>query len=158
MIETSKYVLLIFLLIYLILNVLGIIRLIKYYRDDRKKMRLNLILIFLIPIFWSLLVIIFTSEPKKSKRYVESIAKTVRTYALLVFLFAFIFYSSPHASLTNYTYALLMSFKNMVAMTDKSMTDINPLIDFLNIIQTTFGILIIGIFGYILGNKIRNNQ
>jgi hypothetical protein len=90
--------------------------------------------------------------------YGESIAKTVRTYVLLVLLFAFIFYASPHVSLTSYIYALLMSFKNMVAMTDKNMTDISPLIDFLNIIQTTFGILIIGIFGYILGNKIRNNQ
>ena len=90
--------------------------------------------------------------------YGESIGKTVRTYALLVFVFAFLFYASPHMSLTSYTYALLLSFKNMVAMTDKSMTEINPLIDFLNIIQTTFGILIIGIFGYILGNKIRNNQ
>lgn len=31
-----------------------------------------------------------------------------------------------------------------------------PLVDMLNLVQTTIGILLTGIFGFILGNKIRN--
>ena len=30
------------------------------------------------------------------------------------------------------------------------------LVDMLNVVQTTIGILLTGIFGFILGNKIRN--
>ena len=32
----------------------------------------------------------------------------------------------------------------------------SPLVDMLNVIQTTIGIILTGIFGFILGNKIRN--
>lgn len=34
--------------------------------------------------------------------------------------------------------------------------DVSPLVDMLNVIQTTIGIILTGIFGFILGNKIRN--
>lgn len=88
--------------------------------------------------------------------YGESIRKMIFTYILVVFAFAYIFYASYEISLPNYIYAMGVSFKNMVAMTPDEVKSISPLIDFLNVVQTTIGILLTGIFGFILGNKIRN--
>ena len=88
--------------------------------------------------------------------YGENIWRIIRTYVALVFIFSFLIYGHPELSFQDYATALLASLKNMVAMTDDSLRGISPLVDFLNIIQTTLGILITGIFGFVLGNKIRN--
>lgn len=88
--------------------------------------------------------------------YGESLRKMVFTYILIVFSFAYFFYASREISLPNYVNAMGVSFKNMVAMTPDEIKSISPLIDFLNVVQTTIGILLTGIFGFILGNKIRN--
>lgn len=88
--------------------------------------------------------------------YGESMIKMVMSYIFMVFLFAYFYYASSEVSLPNYARAVGISFKNMVAMSSDEVSNVSPLIDFLNIIQTTIGILITGIFGFILGNKIRN--
>lgn len=88
--------------------------------------------------------------------YGESISKMILTYIFVVFSFAYIFYASYEISIPNYLDAMGVSFKNMVAMTPDEVKSISPFIDFLNVVQTTIGILLTGIFGFILGNKIRN--
>lgn len=88
--------------------------------------------------------------------YGESIGKMVLTYIFVVILFAYILYASQEVTVPNYINAIGLSFKNMVAMTADEVKSISPFIDFLNIVQTTIGILLTGIFGFILGNKIRN--
>lgn len=52
--------------------------------------------------------------------------------------------------------AFIISFKNMVGSSDDLPLEDNIFLSVLNVIQTTAGILITGIFGFILGNKIRN--
>ncbi len=44
----------------------------------------------------------------------------------------------------------------MAGMDSDILRDVSPLVDMLNVIQTTIGIILTGIFGFILGNKIRN--
>ena len=44
----------------------------------------------------------------------------------------------------------------MVVMDSEMIQGVSPLVDMLNVVQTTVGILLTGIFGFILGNKIRN--
>lgn len=84
----------------------------------------------------------------------ESMARMVITYIVTVFLFAWAF--SSNVSLLEYGEALSVSLKNMVGMDSDVLHDVSPLIDMLNIVQTTIGIVLTGIFGFILGNKIRN--
>ena len=77
MTEASQYIFLGLILLIMTLNVISIIRLVKYFRDDRNKIFLNILLILIIPIFWSILVILMTRQPKKSKlkshyRYLEA--------------------------------------------------------------------------------------
>lgn len=103
----------------------------------------------LVRIFWNFLSDIMFG-------YGESIRKMVLTYIFMVMLFGFFYYALPEVSLKSYVHAIKISFKNMVAMSPDEMQNISPLVDFLNLIQTTLGILITGIFGFILGNKIRN--
>lgn len=86
--------------------------------------------------------------------YGESMLKMIMTYILTVFLFAWIF--TENVGILEYTQALVISLKNMAGMSSESIRGISPLVDMLNIIQTTIGILLTGIFGFILGNKIRN--
>ncbi|MGQ1908232.1 pentapeptide repeat-containing protein [Marinifilum sp. RC60d5] len=88
--------------------------------------------------------------------YGESIRKMITTYIIVIVAFAYIYYALPFISISSYIDAIGFSFKNMVAMTPDEIKSINPLIDILNVIQTTIGILLTGIFGFILGNKIRN--
>ena len=75
---------------------------------------------------------------------------------MIIFFFAYIYYILPDISLFNYDKAVEISLKNMVALSSDEVTGVSPLVDFLNVLQTTIGILITGIFGFILGNKIRN--
>jgi len=88
--------------------------------------------------------------------YGESIKKMMLTYVITVFLFAYIYYASQSISITDYALALKISLKNMVAISSEETLKASPFLDFLNMVQTTIGILITGIFGFILGNKIRN--
>jgi hypothetical protein len=71
-----------------------------------------------------------------------------------VFLFAWIF--SSNISLLEYGEALSVSLKNMAGMDSDVLQGVSPLVDMLNIVQTSIGIILTGIFGFILGNKIRN--
>ncbi len=86
--------------------------------------------------------------------YGESMTKMVLTYILTVFFFAWAF--TENVSLLEYSQAFGISLKNMVGMDSDILQDVSPLVDMLNVIQTTIGILLTGIFGFILGNKIRN--
>ena len=88
--------------------------------------------------------------------YGESIGKMILTYILVIISFAYIYYASQDVSIQSYVLAIGVSFKNMVAMSPDEVKNISPFLDFLNVIQTTIGILLTGIFGFILGNKIRN--
>ena len=86
--------------------------------------------------------------------YGESMRRMIFTYAALVLLFAYIFYGN--ASLPSYLNAFWISLKNMAGVGSEQLDGISPLVDMLNVTQTTLGILLTGIFGFILGNKIRN--
>ena len=86
--------------------------------------------------------------------YGESMFKMVVTYILTVFCFAWVF--TENVSILEYTQALAISLKNMAGMDSETLRGISPLVDMLNVVQTTIGILLTGIFGFILGNKIRN--
>ena len=86
--------------------------------------------------------------------YGESMTKMILTYILTVFLFAWAF--TENVSLLEYSQAFGISLKNMVGMDSDILQDVSPLVDMLNVVQTTIGILLTGIFGFILGNKIRN--
>lgn len=88
--------------------------------------------------------------------YGESMAKMISTYMLVIISFAYFYYASQEISIPTYVSAIGVSFKNMVAMSPDEVKNISPFLDFLNVIQTTIGILLTGIFGFILGNKIRN--
>ena len=76
------------------------------------------------------------------------------TYVVTVFIFAWAFTSN--VSILEYGQALGVSLKNMAGMGSDILRDVSPLVDMLNVIQTTIGIILTGIFGFILGNKIRN--
>jgi len=86
--------------------------------------------------------------------YGESMFKMILTYILTVFVFAWAF--TENISILEYTQALAISLKNMAGMDSETIRGISPLVDMLNVVQTTIGILLTGIFGFILGNKIRN--
>lgn len=86
--------------------------------------------------------------------YGESLTRMIATYILLVLLFAYVFYGN--ASLPSYVHALWISLKNMAGVGSEQLDGISPIVDMLNVVQTTLGILLTGIFGFILGNKIRN--
>ncbi|MBP5527603.1 MAG: pentapeptide repeat-containing protein [Bacteroidales bacterium] len=86
--------------------------------------------------------------------YGESMLKMILTYIILVFFFAFLF--SEEVSPLAYIDALGVSLKNMAGVDSDVLSGVSPFVDMLNVLQTTLGILITGIFGFILGNKIRN--
>ena len=84
----------------------------------------------------------------------ESMIRMVFTYIVTVFIFAWAF--SCNVSLLEYSEALVISLKNMAGMDSEVLANVSPLVDMLNVVQTTIGIILTGIFGFILGNKIRN--
>ena len=86
--------------------------------------------------------------------YGESMFKMIATYVVTVLLFALFFRSE--VTPLQYVEALGVSLKNMAGMDSEVLQGVSPLVDMLNLIQTTIGILLTGIFGFILGNKIRN--
>ena len=86
--------------------------------------------------------------------YGESMTKMIITYIVTVLLFAYIY--NAEVTLPQYFDALAVSLKNMAGMDSEELQNVSPLVDMLNLVQTTIGILLTGIFGFILGNKIRN--
>ena len=86
--------------------------------------------------------------------YGESMTKMILTYFFTVFLFALFF--KAQVSPLEYVQALGISLKNMAGMDSDILREVSPIVDMLNLMQTTIGILLTGIFGFILGNKIRN--
>lgn len=86
--------------------------------------------------------------------YGESIVKICCTYMFIVFVFTFIY--MYECDIHSIVHAFIISFKNMVGASNDLPLEDNVLLSMLNVIQTTLGILLTGIFGFILGNKIRN--
>ena len=86
--------------------------------------------------------------------YGESLVKISRTYLTIVTVFTFIY--MYECNIQDIVQAFIISFKNMVGSSDDLPLEDNIFLSVLNVIQTTAGILITGIFGFILGNKIRN--
>lgn len=86
--------------------------------------------------------------------YGESMTKMILTYFVTVFLFALFF--KAQVTPLEYIQALGISLKNMAGMDSDVLREVSPFVDMLNLMQTTIGILLTGIFGFILGNKIRN--
>lgn len=87
--------------------------------------------------------------------YGESLFKIITTYLVIVFLFTFIYMYK--ADICNFLQAMIISFKNMVGISSPELESKQDFVlNLLNMIQTTIGILTTGIFGFILGNKIRN--
>jgi hypothetical protein len=88
--------------------------------------------------------------------YGESLIKMVVSYTIIILVFAFFYFSYPKLGIANFIIAVGYSAQSMLAMTPDEIRNISPTIDFLSLMQTSLGILITGIFGFILGNKIRN--
>ena len=67
-----------FVLLLLALNVLASWRVFRFFPNEKGKFRMNLLFIWVIPFFWSLLVILMTNKSKKKAgkkehyRYLES--------------------------------------------------------------------------------------
>ncbi len=84
----------------------------------------------------------------------ESMIKMILTYIFVIFMFAF-FYNG-NVSFPSWLDSIWVSLKNMVGISSNAIEGISPFVDVLNVLQTTIGVLLTGIFGFILGNKIRN--
>ncbi|AKB85403.1 pentapeptide repeat-containing protein [Methanococcoides methylutens] len=94
--------------------------------------------------------------------YGESLYKTMGTFISITILFAIFYYilltyiysiELPDTYLYN---PIMISLKNMVAMSTEEVTNMFLGFDIIMIIQRIFGILLIAIFGFILGNKVRH--
>lgn len=86
--------------------------------------------------------------------YGESISKILRTYVALVLFFGLTihFLESNNSIFVSFIKSLL----NMVAQTDNEINTIPLEITILNIIQSSIGILLTGVFGFIIANRIRH--
>jgi len=65
--EKQTYVLIAFLILFLILSFLAGIRILKSNYIERNQKIMNILMLFLLPILWSLFILIFFSKPKKTK-------------------------------------------------------------------------------------------
>ncbi|MDD2246086.1 MAG: pentapeptide repeat-containing protein [Proteiniphilum sp.] len=86
--------------------------------------------------------------------YGESMFRMVLTYILVIMIFAFLY--NGNVSFPTWLDSIWVSLKKMVGVGSESIEGVSPFVDILNILQTTVGVLLTGIFGFILGNKIRN--
>ena len=86
--------------------------------------------------------------------YGESMFKMILTYMVTILIFAALF--SSQISILVWLDAFGISLKNMVGLDSEVLRNVSPIVDILNVMQTTIGLLLTGIFGFILGNKIRN--
>lgn len=84
----------------------------------------------------------------------ESLSRMIITYIVIIFLFAFFLFSE--VDMLTYLQGLKLSLLNMVGSGSEELSNVSPLVDMLNVVQTTLGTILTGIFGFILGNKIRN--
>ncbi len=86
--------------------------------------------------------------------YGESIYKIIRTYVLIISFFAFLLYFFiPLDSIIN---SFLYSLFNMIAQTPDELKTSSVGLTFLYVIQSSVGILLTGVFGFVIANKIRN--
>lgn len=84
----------------------------------------------------------------------ESALKIVVTYVVLVALFSvLIHYWAPGSELPK---SIMHSFQNMIAQTPDALKDGSVGTTALNLVQSSIGILLTGIFGFVMANKIRN--
>lgn len=86
--------------------------------------------------------------------YGESMFKMIMTYITVIIVFAFLYFGN--VSFPTWLDSLWVSLKKMVGVGSDAIEGVSAFVDILNILQTTFGVLLTGIFGFILGNKIRN--
>ncbi len=86
--------------------------------------------------------------------YGESLKKIILTYCFIVLFFTFVYIYE--ANIEGFVQAFIISFKNMSGISSPELENQNLIVSLLNLIQTTIGIIITGIFGFILGNRIRN--
>lgn len=86
--------------------------------------------------------------------YGESIYKIVRAYIFIIAIFACLLYFI--VPLNSIMYSFLCSFFNMIAQTPAELKTISIGTTILNVIQSSLGILMTGIFGFVIANKIRN--
>jgi len=67
MTDRELIILIVFVILLLGLNIYASIKLFRYFKTDKKRKRLNLVLTWVIPIFWSLIILILTSKKKTKK-------------------------------------------------------------------------------------------
>ncbi|ABE52064.1 hypothetical protein [Methanococcoides burtonii] len=87
-------------------------------------------------------------------KYGESLTRITRTLFATFLLFAIIYYFA--LSLTSIYQALWISFQRMVTINPEELTNVPNRIQFISLLQTIISILLIGLLGFILGNKIRH--
>lgn len=86
--------------------------------------------------------------------YGESIFKIIRAYIFIIAIFACLLYFI--VPLNSIMYSFLCSFFNMIAQTPAELKSGSIGTTILNVIQSSLGILMTGIFGFVIANKIRN--
>lgn len=86
--------------------------------------------------------------------YGESLFKIIRAYILIIAFFACLLYFI--VPLNSIMYSFLCSFFNMIAQTPAELKSGSIGLTILNVIQSSLGILMTGIFGFVIANKIRN--
>lgn len=87
--------------------------------------------------------------------YGEGLHNICLTYLVLVQTFTIVYLYN--CDITNFFQAFTVSLKNMIGVSSEVITEKeNIWLSLLNLIQTTVGILLTGIFGFVLGNKIRD--
>ncbi len=91
----------------------------------------------------------------KAFGYGEGLTNIFLLYISLVIIFAWLYIYN--GNIDGFLHAFYISLKNMIGISSNEMNlEDNVWLSLLNLVQTTFGILLTGIFGFILGNKIRD--
>ena len=74
--ETQIFIIVLIVAVWLVLNIKGTKRLLRYFENDRERKRLNLIILWLVPFLWALIMILLTRTPSKKRkdgyRYIEA--------------------------------------------------------------------------------------
>lgn len=68
MTEKQTIVLISLLVILCVINLLATIKAVRYFNDDKKRKRLNTVLIWTLPLFWSFIILVLTSKVKNKRR------------------------------------------------------------------------------------------
>ena len=85
MFENHEYSVGFVFLVWFVLNVVATRRVFSYFKYDKSRIALNLILTWLIPFFWALFMLVLTAKASKRKRkdgykYMESGYKNYTRY------------------------------------------------------------------------------